>query len=79
MRLVYEAFPIAFLVEQAGGAATDGERRILDLVPDSLHRRTPLIFGSADKVARVASAITKRRRRSIGKSPLFAKRGLFRV
>ena len=78
LRLVYEAFPIAFLVEQAGGAATDGERRILDLVPDGLHSRTPLIFGSADKVARV-TRYHEAPPSVVGESPLFAKRGLFRV
>ena len=52
LRLLYEANPIAMLVEQAGGAATDGERNILDVTPDSLHVHTPLIFGSYDEVAR---------------------------
>ncbi len=46
LRLLYEAAPLAFIVEQAGGAATDGRRRILDIVPESLHQRTPLVIGS---------------------------------
>lgn len=46
LRLLYEANPIAFLAEQAGGAASDGQRRILDLEPTNLHQRTPLIVGS---------------------------------
>lgn len=46
LRLLYEANPIAFLLEQAGGAATDGEKSILDLQPRELHQRTPLILGS---------------------------------
>ncbi len=46
LRLLYEAAPLAFIVEQAGGAATDGRRRILDIVPDNLHQRTPLVIGS---------------------------------
>ena len=46
LRLTYEANPIAFLVEQAGGAATDGEHRILDIAPLGLHQRVPLVFGS---------------------------------
>ena len=50
LRLVYEASPIAFLVEQAGGLATDGEIAILDIIPDGYHMRVPLIFGSADEV-----------------------------
>lgn len=55
LRLVYEANPIAMLIEQAGGSATDGETRILDLHADSLHERTPLFFGAADEVARIDS------------------------
>lgn len=46
LRLLYEAAPLAFIVEQAGGAATDGTRRILDIVPTELHQRTPLYIGS---------------------------------
>ncbi len=45
LRLLYEANPVAFLAEQAGGAATDGEQRILDLQPHDIHQRTPLIVG----------------------------------
>jgi fructose-1,6-bisphosphatase I len=54
LRLVYEANPIAFLVEQAGGGATTGMERILDVEPDGLHQRIPLIFGSVHEVERVA-------------------------
>jgi fructose-1,6-bisphosphatase I len=46
LRLLYEAFPLAYLVERAGGAATDGRQRILDIVPKALHDRTPLVIGS---------------------------------
>jgi len=46
LRLLYEANPIAFLAEQAGGNATDGRRRILEIEPDALHQRTPLYVGS---------------------------------
>jgi fructose-1,6-bisphosphatase I len=46
LRLLYEANPIAFLAEQAGGVATDGRRRILEVEPTSLHQRTPLAVGS---------------------------------
>jgi fructose-1,6-bisphosphatase I len=78
LRLVYEANPIAFLAEQAGGAATDGEHRILDLVPDDLHQRVPLVFGSRDKVEVVARYHSDPH--SIGaRSPLFGRRGLFRA
>jgi fructose-1,6-bisphosphatase I len=50
LRLLYEANPMAYLFEQAGGAATDGTTRILDLVPTELHQRTPLVLGSAEDV-----------------------------
>jgi fructose-1,6-bisphosphatase I len=46
LRLMYEANPMAFLVEQAGGRASDGHQRILDIEPTSLHQRTPLFIGS---------------------------------
>lgn len=55
LRLVYEANPIAFLMEQAGGLATDGISAILDKVPTSHHCRTPLVFGSAAEVELIAS------------------------
>lgn len=45
LRLLYEANPIAFLAEQAGGLATDGKQRMLDVSPTSLHQRTPLLVG----------------------------------
>ncbi|MEK9911894.1 MAG: class 1 fructose-bisphosphatase, partial [Candidatus Puniceispirillum sp.] len=50
LRLVYEANPVAFLVEAAGGKATDGRDRILEFVPETLHARIPLVFGSAKEV-----------------------------
>ena len=46
LRLLYEANPMAFIAEQAGGSATDGERPILDIQPHDIHQRTPLIVGS---------------------------------
>jgi len=51
LRLLYEASPIAFLAEQAGGVATDGRQRILTIEPKSLHQRTPLVVGSREEVA----------------------------
>jgi len=51
LRLLYEANPLAFIAEQAGGAATDGVKPILDLEPVDLHQRTPLFIGSRDDVA----------------------------
>lgn len=50
LRLLYEANPLAFIAEQAGGAATDGVHRILDLQPTELHQRTPLYMGSKGDV-----------------------------
>jgi fructose-1,6-bisphosphatase I len=50
LRLLYEAAPLAFIAEQAGGLATDGTQRILDIVPTDLHERTPLFIGSAEDV-----------------------------
>lgn len=55
LRLLYEANPLAFIAEQAGGAATDGKQRILEKVPTALHERTPLIIGSKAEVDRVLS------------------------
>jgi fructose-1,6-bisphosphatase I len=51
LRLMYEANPMAMLVEQAGGAATDGRARILDIAPTQLHQRVPVFLGSRDEVA----------------------------
>ncbi len=50
LRLLYEANPLAFIVEQAGGVASDGTQRILDVVPTELHQRTPLYIGSRAEV-----------------------------
>ena len=74
LRLVYECAPIALLVERAGGKATDSYDAVLDQVPDSLHARTPFVFGSADKVARVAAYFDLSPSEI---SPLFGQRGLF--
>lgn len=53
LRLLYEANPMALLIEAAGGRSTTGKERILDLVPTGIHQRVPVILGSADEVARV--------------------------
>ena len=53
LRLMYEANPMAFLVEQAGGAATNGEQRILDIQPEQLHQRVAVVLGSKNEVDRV--------------------------
>jgi fructose-1,6-bisphosphatase I len=57
LRLLYEAIPMAFLAEQAGGAATDGTTPILDIVPRELHQRVALVIGGKDDVAWVGEAI----------------------
>jgi fructose-1,6-bisphosphatase I len=78
LRLVYEASPVAFLIEQAGGHATNGAEAILSLTPEHLHVRTPLIFGSGREVVRLTRYHTDPS--PIGeRSPLFGTRGLFRA
>lgn len=62
LRLLYESAPLAFLIEQAGGRASTGTQNILDVVPKSIHARTPLIIGSKDDVALVESFIQERAR-----------------
>jgi fructose-1,6-bisphosphatase I len=57
LRLLYECAPLAFLIEQAGGRASNGDRDILDVIPDQIHTRTPLIIGSIENVALVESFI----------------------
>ena len=58
LRLLYEAAPLALLVDQAGGRATDGRRSILDIVPTDLHQHTPLVIGSKDDVAYAARILS---------------------
>lgn len=55
LRLVYEANPLSYLVEQGGGRGTDGSRRILEISPYELHQRLPLFLGSAADVAELVS------------------------
>lgn len=57
LRLNYEANPMAFLIEQAGGLASNGQERILDIKPNSLHQRTPLFLGSKKMVEQVMQLI----------------------
>ncbi len=61
LRLLYEANPIAFVFEQAGGAATTGVDAILDITPTALHQRTPLVIGSRDDVATFRQFMTEGR------------------
>lgn len=53
LRLMYEVNPMAFIVEQAGGSATNGRQRVLDLKPSAIHQRMPIIIGSSNEVAKV--------------------------
>lgn len=68
LRLLYESAPLAFLAAQAGGRATTGEQEILDVVPQALHQRTPLIIGSQEDVALVTSFIQEQQRLSQDRS-----------
>lgn len=78
LRLIYEANPIAWIVEQAGGGASTGRGPILDIQPGDIHQRVPLIFGSADKVARIEGYYTDLH--PLGsRAALFGQRGLFRA
>ncbi len=60
LRLVYEAAPLAFLAEQAGGKATDGVKRIMEIVPENVHSRTPLVIGSSSEVEKVAQILSRK-------------------
>jgi len=58
LRLMYEANPLGYVAEQAGGAASTGYQRILDIAPERLHQRTPLILGNKDVVEEMVSVIS---------------------
>ena len=75
LRMIYECAPIAFLIEQAGGKATDAIDPILDQQATELHGRTPFVFGSANKVDKVTTYNDLPENEA---SALFGKRGLFR-
>jgi fructose-1,6-bisphosphatase I len=64
LRLLYETAPLAFLIEQAGGRASTGTESLMDVVPEKLHTRTPLVIGSKEDVALVESFIQERARES---------------
>jgi fructose-1,6-bisphosphatase len=78
LRLLYEANPMAMLIEQAGGAASTGRGRILDVVPASLHQRVPVILGSKREVDRLEQYHAEHDRGEVAfTSPLFNERSLF--
>ena len=78
LRLLYEANPIAFIVEQAEGRASTGLGRVLETAPEALHQRVGLIFGSRSEVERVEEYHRDRSAPDFD-APLFASRGLFRA
>jgi fructose-1,6-bisphosphatase I / sedoheptulose-1,7-bisphosphatase len=78
LRLLYEANPVSFIVEQAGGRSISGSDRILDITPSEIHQRIGLIFGAAEEVDRIA-AYHREQRLPQEDAPLFASRGLFRT
>jgi fructose-1,6-bisphosphatase I len=78
LRLIYEANPLAWVVEQAGGGASNGIERILDVVPSALHQHTPLIAGSRSEVDYVVRLLQEPHA-AAERSPLFGRRGLFRT
>jgi fructose-1,6-bisphosphatase I len=59
LRLIYECNPMALIIEQAGGKATDGYRRILEIEPKKLHQRTPFYAGSAEMVDQACEFMSK--------------------
>jgi fructose-1,6-bisphosphatase I / sedoheptulose-1,7-bisphosphatase len=79
LRLLYEASPMALLVEQAGGAASTGRERLVDLVPTAIHQRVPVILGSRAEVERIVRYHDEHARGVDRpyRSPLFGTRSLF--
>jgi fructose-1,6-bisphosphatase I len=77
LRLIYEANPIAWVIEQAGGIASTGRERVLEIKPKSLHQRVPLIAGSRMEVEHVVRLHDGNQIRG-ERSPLFSRRGLLR-
>ena len=81
LRLMYEANPMAMLVEQAGGCASTGRERLLDVVPQGLHQRVPVILGSRNEVERIERYHREHESGADREfaSPLFNVRSLFRA
>lgn len=77
LRLLYEANPVSLLVEQAGGLASTGRERLLQVVPDALHQRIGFVFGSREEVERIEGYHLDDTLRRYN-APLFGSRGLFR-
>ena len=77
LRLLYEANPIGFIMEQAGGRASTGRQPVLGVAPSSLHQRIGLVFGSRNEVERIERYHAEPVQVELD-NPLFAKRSLFR-
>jgi fructose-1,6-bisphosphatase I len=65
LRLLYECNPLGFIIEQAGGKASDGRRRILEIEPTRLHQRTPIFIGSTKMVERVEELVYEHENASV--------------
>jgi fructose-1,6-bisphosphatase I / sedoheptulose-1,7-bisphosphatase len=78
LRLLYEACPIGFIMEQAGGRASTGREPILSVQPDSLHQRIGLVFGSRNEVERIERYHAEPQPHADSPIPLFSDRSLFR-
>jgi fructose-1,6-bisphosphatase I/sedoheptulose-1,7-bisphosphatase len=76
LRLLYEANPISMLIEQAGGMASTGHKRLMEVQPESLHQRVGFVFGSSEEVSRIEQYHNEEPQDTY-QSPLFGKRGLF--
>lgn len=78
LRLLYEANPVALLIEQAGGLASTGRARVLDIAPEDMHQRIPFIFGAREEVERIEQY---HRDHNVVEddAPLYGSRGLFRT
>jgi fructose-1,6-bisphosphatase I/sedoheptulose-1,7-bisphosphatase len=79
LRLLYEANPIGFLIEQAGGRASTGRKPLLEIQPTDIHQRVGFVFGAADEVARIEAYHAESYDDPDPNIPLYAQRGLFRT
>jgi fructose-1,6-bisphosphatase I/sedoheptulose-1,7-bisphosphatase len=77
LRLLYEANPVGFIMEQAGGRASTGRQPVLGVLPSELHQRIGLVFGSKHEVERIERYHADPASRDSA-NPLFAERSLFR-
>jgi fructose-1,6-bisphosphatase I / sedoheptulose-1,7-bisphosphatase len=78
LRLLYEANPVAFLIEQAGGAASTGRQRLLEVVPSDVHQRVSFVFGAREEVTRIEEYHGQLYEPATT-MPLYGTRGLFRA